>query len=57
MAEIDWVKGTCPLRRVVVLELEGLVEHLPYAFGADEIAVDVDACVVAEALATAFAAP
>jgi hypothetical protein len=57
VAEIGWVKGTCPLRRVVVLELEGLVEHLPYAFDADEIAVDVDACVVAEALATAFAAP
>jgi hypothetical protein len=41
----------------VVLELEGLVEHLSYAKNAYGAAVHVDLGVVAEVLATAFAAP
>jgi len=40
-----------------VLELEGLVEHLLYALYAHGVAVDVNAGVVAEALATAVADP
>jgi hypothetical protein len=57
VTELAWVKRFCPLRRVVVLELEGLVEHFPYARNADGVAVDLDAGVVAEALATAVACP
>jgi hypothetical protein len=40
-----------------VLEFEGLVEQFSYARSAYGTAVDVDAGVVAEAFATAVAAP
>lgn len=57
VTELAWVKGTCPLRRVVVLEFEGLVEHLSYASNAHGTAIYVDAGVVAKALAATVAAP
>ena len=57
MAELAWMKRSSPLRRVLMLELERLVEHFPYAWRTYWTAVDVGAGVVTEVLAANLAVP
>jgi hypothetical protein len=57
VAELARVKRARPVRRIFVLELESFVEHRPYASRAYWAALDVDAGVVVEILATALAVP
>ena len=55
--ELAWVKRSPPLGRILMLELECLVEHFPYAWRTDRAAFNADAGIVVEVLAAYLTAP
>jgi hypothetical protein len=57
MAELAWMKRSSPLRRIVMLELECLIEHFPYTWRANWAAFNVGAGVVAKVFATHLTVP
>lgn len=57
VVEFAWMKRDSPLRWILMLELECLVEHLPYAWRTDRAAVDVCAGIIVEVLAAYLAVP
>lgn len=57
VVELAWMKRSSPFWRVLMLELECLVEHFPYAWRTDWAAFNVGAGIIAEVLAAYLAVP
>lgn len=57
VVELAWMKRDAPLGWILMLELERLVEHFPYAWRTDWAAIDIGAGIVVEIFAAYLTVP